>query len=60
MLPHFSMGLEHEIVREGMKLTFEKVLECLDESGCENFMGTLLLRLDSVIYYREEIRKFHY
>ena len=43
-----------------MKLTFEKVLECLDESGCENFMGTLLLRLDSVIYYREEIRKFHY
>ena len=59
MPPHFTVGLENDKVREGMKLTFGKVLKYLDECDRQNVIGMLLLSLASIIYHREELHKFY-
>ena len=53
--PHFALELEHKKVRERMSLTFGKILEHFDEHYRKKIMILLLLSLDSIIYYPEEL-----
>lgn len=48
--PHFKVGMENDIVREGMNLCFGGILEKFPGEGIE---GALLLFLASIVYHAE-------
>ena len=59
MPPHFTVGLDNDKVREGLKLIFRKILSYLDVSDQVNVMGILLLSLAFIIYHRKKLYKFY-